>query len=361
MFYIPRYASYSMLAEAETCRWRFKRRYVDGLRPLQPFRPPTLGTAVHLGIATRLRGGDVENVLGEWVAAELDKVRNSTMLEQDADEAADMLLGAEMDACEIVNRWEEWVKLDEWETVHFLGEPLVEASFFIELPGWRGLHFIVDWVATHTPTGLTWVIDWKTKATIEQQDVSSINREDTNLQKAIYQYGLLQHGIKTAGSRIAQIKSAVPKHPKVNKDGSISRAAVSTDWPAYKAAIEAAGLDPEDYADMKIKYENSVWFAWTAAYRSERELNNIWEQVVVPRAHQAAALALSGMDAPRALGSFSCGMCWAKSLCVEELRGGDTEFIMKTQYRHVKKSDAEDPDEMFEYTPSDVTGNTDAY
>jgi hypothetical protein len=59
-----------------------------------------------------------------------------------------------------------------------------------------------------------------------------------------------QHGVQVTGFVVNGARKAVPRVPPVLKNGSISKAKIDTTREVYLGAVLAAGLNPDDYAEM---------------------------------------------------------------------------------------------------------------
>jgi len=332
--------SYSRIRALLACPYRYNLVYNKNITPRVDDRTPTLGSAGHAGLAAGILGRNVDEALEAWAQDYLDKhlVRypesEDTMTEDEISfvgevtEDMNSVITTMTDevkhtASLIVPRALEALHLDEWETIEYRGVPLVEAKFIIPIEGWMGYTAVIDWVARHRPTNMTWLIDHKFRKTLQSDDL-----EEFNLQMSSYQYVLGVLGIRTVGSMANQILTKLPTLPSRNKDGTMSRARISSTWEVYKGALLAAGLDPEDYLDMKDKL-TTEFFRHSYSYRSELEVANTWENLI-----KRSALAMNDENYPylRNLGSLGCRNCWARDYCMEELRGGDLDYMLRTQF-----------------------------
>jgi hypothetical protein len=349
---VDKHLSYSQMKRFMSCPFEWHLYYQLGLRAIKLERPPTLGNFVHTGIKSAILGFDPY----ESISVLHEKTENK-WIDKLESEAMDELLDVRTDAVHITKRALAWIDLDRWETVEYNGAPLVEANLMAPIPGWAGFTMYLDWCAKDKETGNCWIIDWKVRSKIHGEDEQAGDYEEINLQKAIYQCILLQHGIQTSGSKIGEIRAATPKEPKVNKDGSISRAACLTDWPTYKAAVIRHGGDPDAYLTVAAKLNDRKWENWVTTYRSPQELRNIWINIVMPWAERMALSQVYRFVSARHLGSFLCPRCWAKDFCLADLRGHDAASLIGRQYYITEqKSDYKEEDEIVIQTRPDNDG-----
>jgi hypothetical protein len=334
---IERPLSYSQMTEFLTCRYRWFLKYVLNVRPLARSTPMELGDAVHTALAAFLAGGDLDAGFAEWRAKTLD-----AMTLHDDERVAqvdDILATAQAVAARAVDglREQGFYTLTDADGVAY-----VERSFQIPVEGWLGGMVIkLDWIAYDPLNARTWVCDFKTRSYFTTEE-----DEWANLQNTMYQAGALIHGIDSIGTLTIQVNSTPPKQPKMNKDGSMSRAAAACDWDTYRDALLAADLDPADYVDMRDKLGDKNYFAATPVIRSHESIERVWNTVVEPVAQEMndAFFAVKGFDpasatmyevnraAPRFLSPRVCNQCGVRSLCHAQLKGYDVLNLFETAY-----------------------------
>lgn len=323
--------SYSRLAEWTTCRYRWKLRYIDHITRRVDFRAPTLGSAVHVGMACGLLEKDYVAGIDQWKEEYLQKhileiadgvdeliAETTGCLNQ---EIEDMTNEVTSTAKEITGRALKVFGPDQWEPVLFNKAPMVEIELRVPIRGWGGYRGILDLVAKEKSTGFVWVVDHKVR-----NQLQPVEAEEVNLQMASYQYLALRHGIQTIGSLTNQILAKVPSIPQLNKNGTMSRARIATDWSTYKQALISNNLDPEDYAEEMVDKLNVEFQRESRAYRSEEEVRNTWSNVIQKTAWD---MTRKSPHYWRKMGHMNCQSCWARDFCLEELRGGDTEYLLR--------------------------------
>lgn len=331
---VPRF-SYSKLRTFLGCRYKYDMYYNKNITTRMDAKPPTLGSAGHAGMAAGILGLNVDQALQEWGE---EYIKNHPLSNVEVEDDDIDLMGYVKElvsevvhrASIIVPRALDNLHLEEWETVyHTDGTPLVEMKILMPvMVGGTEVSYIaiIDWVAKHKPTNSTWLIDHKFRKTLQADEA-----EETNLQLPSYQKVLRMIGVDTIGSISHQIANKIPSIPSVNKNGTMSRAKIATTWDVYEKALLDQGLNPDDYIDeMKPKLDTE-FSRMTYLFRNNREVDNTWNDVILMGIRD-----ILGDGSPflpvRALGSLSCRNCWCKDYCMEELRGGDLEYLLKTQY-----------------------------
>jgi len=326
---LPEVISYSRLMEFASCRYRWDLKYRRGISRRVTDRAPNLGSAVHTGMAAAMLGEDYEAKIGEWKKKELeDKLLgvDNAEIQTVNDQIAEQFDEIEQTAIVIVRRTLQYFNPLKWEVYYYLGEPMVEVNMTCKIKRWHGFQGFIDLIAVEKETGHVWIIDYKVRKSLQPEF-----DEEVNLQMAAYQYMALKNGISTVGTITLQILAKPNSIPKVNKDGSMSRAKIATDWDSYKTALIENGLDPEDYEeDMKPKLDTE-YIRESRAYRSTLEVKKTWNEVI-----QAMALDMSQVKPQhiyRKLQSFNCKTCWAREFCLEELRGQDVDHLLENEYQ----------------------------
>lgn len=332
--------SYSAVSTWLQCRQKWMYNYKLGLVPLITDSRPVIGSAVHfaLGMAILLRrpgqpdgtfGGLIDGALDVWFEEQMQRYQG--LPEGPYDEIHEMM----SDFCEkasfIARRALSVIRIDDWETcIDRAGTPMVEWHFDREVPGIGLLTGDIDWVARHRPTDTIWLWDHKIRARL-----SNALAEDFNTQMGLYQHVLTEdEGMTLAGSITFQVSSKIPSVPRLNKNGTMARSAIDTDWATYERALLDAHLDPADYQDMQIKLEAKRFFDPTRFYRSREHAEAIWGQIFVPAAREMrdALYGDPSQAVVRSMSSFSCRGCPYVPLCIGELRGQDMTYTARTQY-----------------------------
>jgi len=332
--------SYSRLSEWLKCRYRWELRYERKITQRVNDRAPQLGSAIHVGLAAALNEhAKQRGVVGVAYAASCSAIEawraewyTRDMFDEEYEQVEEVATTATIIAARTLDDFH----LPQWEVLQHRGVPLVEKQLKVRLPGWAGFQVYFDLVARDLNTGHVWLIDWKTR-----KQFLPVEAEEVNLQMGIYQEVARRLGIPAVGSIAYQIRSKVPATPTLNKNGTMSRSQITTDWPTYRQALVDNGLDPEDYREEMSAKLTTPFFSRATAYRTDEETRALWEEVVVPASHE---MRYTRRHFLRNLYALNCQTCWARPWCLEEMRGQDPSWLLNSQLQQVAAAvDADTP------------------
>lgn len=213
----------------------------------------------------------------------------------------------------------------DWLPVSVGDSPAIELHFAIPMRGFKFFHGFVDLVAKNLTNGQVWQIDWKFVSSLGSEE-----EEAYNLQNAIYSYALQKVGIQTAGSMTFRTLNKAPALPNVNKDGSISRAKIATDWETYSKFCLDNGQDPALYAEEMVpKLAGIEWTKKVQEYKSDATMQYVWKNIVQPSAYAMKSKRTKYLPT---VSSMTCRTCQYAALCQAEIRGYDTDAIRGAAY-----------------------------
>jgi len=302
-----------------TCRQRWAWVYIRGIVPKKTERAPSTGACGHVAVAAALRGEDWREAVGIWLDRE---VRKGPLFDEDIEERkaiADLVLG-------IMPRYLDAYP-DTFEPV------LVEHKFEIPIRG-IAAKLIGYWDAiVRDKDGKLWLMEHK----FPQRSFRSEEDLELDGQIGVYQYAAHRLGYHVVGTVYNQLLARLPALPAVNKDGSLSKAKVYTDWPTYKGAVVAHGLDLTNYLDMENKLSDFVFFKRNHIYRPLVEVRlftrdmerRIWDMRSAKK------------HIYRSESFLVCGRCPYRELCLESVKGGDVEYIIENQFEAKKSREEE--------------------
>ena len=330
-----RILSYSQILDWMTCRQRWFYRYGCGVQPKRSPRPMTLGDLVHKCLAGFLSGEeqDYNKIIGAYQS---DLWSLSIELEDSSDEEMERIEKLADDARSIVERTLRTIEALAWHT-HVLpdGSPAVELELKTEVPGFNHFASHLDWCAYDTVNDLLWLVDFKVR-----KSFSPLGYEDVNLQHLIYAYMANLHKIPIIGTVTFEISSDPPKQPKRNKDGSMSRSAVHTDWETYRAALIESNLAVSLYDDMREKLEGVRFTQILQEYRSDVVMSRTWSDIVLPAAREIR-LAYHAIDngqwpvnVYRQMRHMACNGCGVRDICLTTFRGYDATPQLTSQFEY---------------------------
>lgn len=331
----------SQIQEYNRCRYRWNLRYNRGIDRRQMHGPMDTGSAVHAGVAAAIRThGAVKKVTKAHqrrVGAAADEAVLATMetfyekmggWDNMTVEEQDKAQQVFETAIAVTRRTIVYLDLPRWRTIWLADEPLIEKKLTCIEQGFL-FYGTPDWVAEDLEEGGVFVLDYKVRKTFTPEIA-----EEINVQFPAYQYLLLANGVRTVGSVMFQTKAQAPSVPKLNKNGSMSRAKIATDWETYSAELIKNELDPEEYiVDMKPKLDTEFYRS-TPVHRNDLIVGRIWENLVVPVAREMVA---GPKSVHRSMHFMNCNGCWARDFCTAELFDEDTGFLLDTQYYDVTK------------------------
>ena len=333
--------SYSQLMEFASCRYKWDLKYNKKIVARTQDKAPTLGSAVHVGMAAGMLGQDYVAAIRKWGGDYIQKwsipMDSTNEFERDLiqlnEELETQIDEIEDEAIHIVTRTLKYFDPKDWEVFVKANKPSVELHLKCPIKKWKGFHGFIDLIAVEKATGHRWLIDYKVRKALQND-----NNEETNLQMAAYQHLALKNGIETVGSITLQILAKVTSMPKLNKDGSMSRTKIACDWETYKQALILAGLNVEDYYDMRDKLDTE-FVRESRAYRSSLEVRKTWEDIITPMAMEMGSL---NKRIFRTMGTFNCRNCWAKEYCLEDLRGRDPSHLVGITYEPYRGTEEKD-------------------
>jgi CRISPR/Cas system-associated exonuclease Cas4 (RecB family) len=347
------YISYSALDTYLRCPKKFKFSYIDGLfKQEYQASPLTMGTAIHVGMAFGLmlyHNSDyeltfdelreqLEEMLIEWRETNkpIPRMKFDDYGNLIEDESSTIEFYEMVDIVkDIVYRTFVYLDINNnWRIVVHNEQPLIEYRDRVVLYMDNGLpmwfRFQIDTVMTSLNDGLTFLFDWKSRRSFQDEEKeSSISGEDFNIQMSLYQKAMQLLGINIDATVCFQISPFNPKTPDTLKNGRISKSNIKTDWETYAAAIVANGESPDDpyYADMKEKLGDPKWFSPITIFRSQTELDNRWKlaqdwtkQIYSPTQEYLPAI------------SPMCVNCSFAKLCLGKDRGYDVDEIKEREY-----------------------------
>lgn len=319
---LPIFFNQSQYAAWARCKKEYSIKYESNLIPRTVPGYFNMGSAIHRGLMAGLLKRSIEGEIGKW-SAEILEAGISEPQEQELKQTVGT-------ATVVAQRTIKQLDIGhKWETVIHGGQPMVEVKLKVpfSIGSFQDFEGTLDWVARECDSGAEWLIDHKGFKTFIPEE-----NEEWNVQMSCYQYLLQKEKRPIVGSILHQIRPEVPREPKQNKDGAMSRADIISDWPTYERALKRAKLDPAEYEDMKEKLAGKSFWRYSRAYRTRQEIEGVWEDVRAAAGDLQIYLNAGGRPY-RTLASRVCAGCTVRDLCMEELRGGDVEFIRATQFR----------------------------
>ena len=321
-----KHVSWSEISTWSTCRAKWRWMYEVGIVPKRVERAPSVGSCGHMAIAALLKGEDWQRAVGGWLEQELAKrpLFDEELAERQA--VVDLVLA-------IMPRYVKNYK-DDFEPV------LVEHKFEIPIRGIRS-RLLGYWDAiVRGNDGRLWLLEHK----FPQRRFRTEEDLELDGQIGVYQYAAHRLGYPVVGTVYNQLLARLPSEPKVNKDGTLSRSKVYTDWLTYRNFAVKQGLDPADYLEMEEKLSEFKFFQRNYIYRPLIEIRlftrdmerRIWD------------MRGSKRHIYRSESFIVCGRCPYRELCLESVKGGDTDYIIANQFEAKKSKEEEENDDQNE-------------
>ena len=301
--------SWSEISTWCQCRQKWYWAYELRIVPKQVSRSLSLGSCGHAALAAHLEGKDWLIAIEEWASKQ---VQERPMYDEEMENVGQLCNTVRA----LVQRYLE-DNHDQWKVLE------VEKQFEI---GVRGLkHKLIGfWDAiVQDADGHKWIL--------EHKFVKQFRTEDQLLldgQIGVYQYAARRMGHDIIGTIYDQVLTKIPAVPAINKNNTVSRAAIATDWETYKRAVIAAGQNPDDYLDMKEKLADNVFSKRIYIYRPRAEVDlfardmerRIWD---IKKAKKHIYHCESHIN---------CMNCPYRELCIEQLKGGDVGFLIEMNF-----------------------------
>lgn len=306
-----KYYSWSEVKTWQRCPKQWDYKYGQDLVPRRRQRPLFLGSWVHSCLEAYYTQGDWKIGHAPYVA-EWNK-----LFDEEREE-----LGKKGPLPDLVKRiiqsylW--YYRDDPWEVLY------VEQEFKVKLKGDVGVKGIIDLVVRDAE-GLIWVIDHKTASTIPE--ATAFHAMDPQLM--VYPWAASKVlGIEPAGIIYNYVKSKPPSLPKLNKDDSLSKRKISTDYPTAFRFLKENGYDPKEFAALLKPLQRRSPFL--RRYKLPRE------KVVTLSVLQDFLTSSIGIRdhtrTPRVITRDCARGCGYHDICRSELNGFDTSNMRKQEF-----------------------------
>lgn len=305
--------SNSSIKTLQRCEQKYDYKYIRLLEPKQSPRPLKLGSWVHLLI-------DAKHKVGGWKKAHRQQTLEFNQLLPEEKE----YYGDLPTQTETIMRGYDWNYRDDGKEWQFEGS---EVPVMVDV----GRNF--TYVGTLDRLGRNqdglWI--WDTKTFRGKKPTMDYRTTDPQSSLYLWAYPLVS-GIKPVGFVFDYIRTKVPSIPKINKDGSVSKAKVDTNWYTYRKFLKDNGFDAANFrpqlaaarARDRDFYDRIMVPKPTAVIRSL--LEDIKE--LLPR----IADLHRGRRPTRNLTYLCERDCPYHLICLTELVGGDPSYIIKHNF-----------------------------
>lgn len=318
--------SHSELKTYERCPKQWHYKYEELLVPRQKSRPLFLGNWVHAALEAHYRNGDwkighapylkIWNSLfeEERIALRKPRTRNGKTFPT---------IAPLPEMVESIMRSYVWYYRDDGWTPHYV-EHEFRVDTGVKIDGVQVLlKGIIDLIVEDSE-GL-WIIDHKTAGNIPEP--TAFHAMDPQLM--LYPWAAKRAlGIEVAGVVYNYVRSKAPSVPKLNRDGSISKRKLVTDYPTLRRFLRANGRDPADYSQVlhPLRRRSPL----LRRYRLPREpyvtREVLRDAISVTRQIQTAKRRV------RVVTRDCATMCAYHDVCRAELNGLDTSHMRKLMF-----------------------------
>lgn len=292
------------------CQKEWDYKYRLHLVPRQKQLPLYKGSWGHAALETHYKRGDWRIGYNKYLA-EYNKLFEEQKAELNK-------RGNLPDAVKrIIQSYLWYAKRDNWEVV------LVEKTFDITFRGVR-IKGTIDLVIRDKDTGYTWMIDHKFVGSIPQ--ASAFHAMDPQLM--LYPWAAKKAwGLEITGVMWNYVKSKPPTLPRINKDGSVSKRKIVTDYPTAYKFLKANDYDPKDYSEyLKPLMKSSPFIR---RYRRPRE-KGVTSQIILE--YLKSAREIQDHDGVVRNITRDCPQCAYQSPCQAELNGMDSSPILRKYF-----------------------------
>lgn len=301
---------------------------IEGLEPRLPDEKLKLGSWFHELMAEHYRGGD-------WRKAHAKELKrfNNLFLEErehygDLPEKVERMMESYV--------WHYRHEEEDWEILH------VEETFKVEFAEGDVFTFKPDLIIRDHSTAekAIWVVDHKTTRSMPSGEW---RLED--LQSTLYPWALREGmDLPIKGFVFNYIRKKSPTIPKINKDGSISRAKIDTDYPTLAKflleyfEVESVNALPKEWKTrLRTLQGSKSYFKRSRITKDDLLIDRQIEEF------SYTAQEIEGWHEMHEEGDIdpwvrtmipSCDWdCDFYDLCLIELLGQDSKFMRRTKYQ----------------------------
>lgn len=308
--------THSMLKTFRRCPKQTQYKYAMRLQPKVSSKPLTRGTWIHKLLEEHYKGND-------WRE---EHQRQCARFEELFDEERDELGDLPREILGIMEAYFWHYKEHDWK--------VLETEFTLETkwPDGSIYRAKID-LLVEDQYGL-WIVDHKT-----HKRLPDLGYRILDAQSGLYVWAARRNGLAVQGHIWNYLVAHAPNKPALNKDGTLSRRKVNTDYVTMLRALKEYGLDPRDFAHQ-LRMLKSRQYRWGEPQTSPFFRRDVLEKspAMLKQIAQEAYHTTKRMDAypwdrpemvervPDRSCAFSCSFT---DLCSLELFGGNTASLLK--------------------------------
>lgn len=314
--------SWSQVKTYRRCPQQWKYKYLDRLQPKERKRAPYLGNWLHRALETYYEFGD-------WRIGHKEYLKEWNSLFDEEREELSKKFGPLPDAVRRIIKSYIWYhKHDGWKVLATEYEFEVLVGYFevdgvrVEVHANGRIDLIVE-----DQEGFIWVVDHKSTGSIPEP--GAFHAMDPQLM--LYPVGAKEEFGRIAGIVYNYLRSRPPSIPKTNKDGSISKRKIVTDFPTAMRFLKEKGFDPKDYSDfLRPLRKRSVLLRRYRLPREPQVTKTIIRDFIATG--KDIHLEKQRTSHVRNITKDCATMCAFHDLCKGELNGRNMDYLRKSRF-----------------------------
>lgn len=320
--------SHSKVKLARRCLKAYQYRYIDKLQKRVKSRPLIVGTLVHSCLEMYFRDGHYLPAILEWKKGEFSKMfKEEQALHADVIPLAKQLIRGYIKNWEHTGLTMEWVEKDFRVQIGNAGEPEDHISTPIYLVG------KIDGKARENKR-ITWLVEHKTCKKMPGEEVRIFDTQVLLYNAALHLIG----EEPTNGVIWDYLRTKLPTRPKLLAKGDALSVAknIDTTREVFEREIARHGFNPAGYQDIlsELDAKRDQFYRQIKLPMNRGMGQTILDEVVMTARlmYKLEELYRAGTDCMTRNLTRDCSWCDYSSLCYAELRGEDTDYLMKHDY-----------------------------
>jgi hypothetical protein len=315
--------SHSKVKTGRRCLRAYYYKYVLKLMKRIKSRPLYIGGLVHECLESYFKNGHYLPVIKEWEIKEFSKMfKEEQALNSDIIPLVKVLMRG------YIKNWKSLDLTMEW----------VEKEIEVEIAPGIVLIGKVDGKARDS-RGRKWLVEHKTCKKMPGEEVRTWDTQAILYDKALRMVG----EERLVGVIWDYLRTKLPVKPEVLKSGGLStRKNIDTTPEVYLREIKRHGLNPKGYTDIlaELTLKRDSFYRQVKLPFSIKHSDRVMKEMVVTSKH---LIYMENHHSDNELMWFrnltrDCDWCDFKTLCHAELRGEDTEYLLKHDYsKRVKR------------------------
>lgn len=207
-----------------------------------------------------------------------------------------------------------------------------EASVYFDITGKLRFAGFIDKIATDQQ-GRRWIVDHKFVATIP---TGADRFSELQLLLYVWAWEKANPDIPIDGVLWDYARSKAPTKPEVLKsNGQLSqRKNIDCDTYTYMRTIAENNLNPNDYVEMlkHLEGKDDTFYERVFLPKPTNHMINEVVEDFLATAEDIQIARKKGARCARSMSPFNCSTCEFRTVCEAEVRGHDTDFVIKADY-----------------------------